>query len=373
MAIVTKLQDFNLLDMLQLISMGNRSAIVRLHTKGNDNILAFSHGYLTGIMPCDYDIDDDYKEFLTNSISNLIKSEIDEYNQNAQLLQILPEPYQLSITNAIKNKFFQFLALPNETEAEIVFRQDWDNLPLCVYPNLKSINLLLDSCKHMASKEEISKSVNENTVFAVSETFNANIELDTTEKMILEAIDGVSTCRQIGEKYHVDTWDIIKVSYNLYRAGALINTTIAAKTAINSPDSGGLVGLDKNILDMASEFDNYTNAPIQEFISTTCQSINNLLAHNNITLSIKDLFEKVIKTSPELEFFETTEKTINYKDFIDNLAFFNQEADFEKKIKRAFYTLLNEIITSLSGQTGDKLKEKLGELLPRIKNSIDNI
>lgn len=372
MAIVTKLQDFNLLDVLQLISMGNRSAIVRLHTRGNDNILAFSHGYLTGIMPCDYDIDDDYKEFLTNSISNLIKSEIDEYNQNAQLLQILPESYQLSVTNAIKNKFFQFLALPQETEAEIVFRQDWDNLPLCVYPNLKSINLLLDSCKHMASKEEISKFVNENTIFAISHSFNANIELDAAEKMILGAIDGASTCRQIGEKLHMDTWEIIKVSYNLYRAGALINTTIAKTT--DNANVDGFFGIDKSILEMTEGFASSVNAPIQEFITMTCQNINNLLAHNNeINISLKELFQKLSTTFPELEFFEITDKAINYKDFIDNLAFFNQEADFEKKIKNAFYQVISEITSELKDKTSNKLKEKLDELLPQAKNSIDNI
>ncbi len=372
MAIVTKLQDFNLLDILQLISMGNRSAIVRLHTRGNDNILAFSHGYLTGIMPCDYDIDDDYKEFLTHSISNLIKSEIDEYNQNAQLLQILPESYQLSVTHAIKNKFFQFLALPQETEAEIVFRQDWDNLPLCVYPNLKSINLLLDSCKHMASKEEISKTVHENTIFAKSDSFRMNIELDATEQAILEAIDGTNTCKKISEKLGMDTWDVIKVSYNLYRAGALINTTITKTTDHANVD--GFFGLDKNILEMAEGFTHSVNAPIREFITTTCQNINNLMAHNNeINISLKELFQKLSGTFHELEFFETMDKTINYKDFIDNLAFFNQEADFEKKIKNAFYQVINEITSELQDKTSNKLKEELNELLPLAKNSIDNI
>lgn len=371
MTIVTKLQDFNLLDVLQLISMGNRSAIVRLHTRGNDNILAFSHGYLTGIMPCDYDIDDDYKEFLTSSISNLIKSEVEEYNQNAQLLQILPESYQLSVTNAIKNKFFQFLALPQETEAEIVFRQDWDNLPLCVYPNLKSINLLLDSCKHMASKEEISKFVNENTIFAVSSSFNINIELDATEKMILGAIDGASTCKQIGGKLHLDIWEVIKVSYNLYRAGALINTTITK--AADNTNIDGLFGIDKSILEMTEDFTIYLNAPIQEFITTTCHNINNLVAHNNeITLSIKEIFQKLSTTFPELEFFETTDKMINYKDFIDNMAFFNQEADFEKKIKNAFYHVINEIVSGLKSKTSNKLQEKLDEQMLHAKNSIDN-
>lgn len=375
MAIVTKLEDFNLLDMLQLIAMGNRSTLVRIQNpNGGDTLLSFCHGYLNGILPCDYNMDDDYKEFLTNSLSYLLKGEMEEYNFNTELIKVLPENYLTNVSKAIKNKFFELLTLPPATEAEIVFRNDWNNVPLCVYHNLKSINLMLDSCKHMANKDEISKVLNENSVLGHTDQPNITLDLDPMEKSVLANINGVNSLKQVAAKLNVDLRETIKTAYNLNRIGAL-HVISGVEHSENAEQSGQLSPLEELFLSLTSNMEKAVTIPIADFIPTLCRDINELskLYSDELGFSLEAVFKKAGKGYQELEFIEIKDRAVNYKDFIDNLSFFTQDASFSKNIRMGLYMVIQELYNVLLRKTSDSYREGIRNRLAQIKGSLNNL
>lgn len=375
MAIVTKLEDFNLLDMLQLVSMGNRSALIRVQNpNGGDTLLSFCHGYLNGILPCDYKMDDDYKEFLSNSLSHLLKGEMEEYNLNTELIKVLPEQYLLNVSKAIKNKFFELLTLPQNTEAEIVFRNDWNSVPLCIYHNLKSINLMLDSCKHMANKDEISKILNENSILEHTDKSNITMDLDPMEKSVLANTNGINSLKQIAAQLNVDLWETIKTAYNLNRIGAL-HVISGVEHSDNAEQSGQLSPLEELFSSLTSNMEKALTTPIADFTPALCQNINELskLYSDEFGFSLETVFKKAGKGYQELEFIEVKDKAINYKDFIDNLSFFTQDASFSKNIRIGLYTVIEELYNILLGKTSDSYRENIRNKLAQIKESLNNL
>lgn len=233
---------------------------------------------------------------------------------------------------------------------------------------------MLDSCKHMANKDEISKILNENSILEHTDKSNITMDLDPMEKSVLANTNGINSLKQIAAQLNVDLWETIKTAYNLNRIGAL-HVISGVEHSDNAEQSGQLSPLEELFSSLTSNMEKALTTPIADFTPALCQNINELskLYSDEFGFSLETVFKKAGKGYQELEFIEVKDKAINYKDFIDNLSFFTQDASFSKNIRIGLYTVIEELYNILLGKTSDSYRENIRNKLAQIKESLNNL